>query len=83
MGKVMVISDSGKALRVVLRQFGQKVVWVPKSLVRADSEVRACLEEGKLIVDPQAWWLNGMGISDRNSVEPALKAAGIECPWLA
>ncbi len=80
----MVISDSGKALRVVLRQFGQKVVWVPKSLVHLDSEVMACLEEGELVVDPQAWWLQAMGISDLKSMEPVLKAAGIcpPAPWL-
>lgn len=58
MGEAKCIAASEKAVKVVI---GDDDLWIPKSVVHADSEVWKSGDEGKLVV--KAWWAktNGHG----------------------
>ena len=69
MGRVRVVADSGKALKVVLLEHKSKVFWIPRRLLRGDSTELEVLDEGDLVVDPQLWWIQSMMRTDRELFE--------------
>ncbi len=69
MGRVRVIKDSGKAIRVVLFEHHSKLFWIPRRLLCGDSKDLGTGDEGDLVVRPELWWLQGMMRSDRELFE--------------
>lgn len=69
MGKVRVISDSGRSIRVVLLEHRQIVLWIPKGVLAEESKRLGCLDVAPLVVYPFPWWIQGMGYSDRENFE--------------
>ena len=56
LGKVRALTETEKALRVVLHDDDNKMIWVPKGVIHDDSEVWKWMQEGELVIDSSSWW---------------------------
>lgn len=56
MGEVLVVRTTDKALLV---EIDEDEVWIPKSVIHEDSDVRDNGDEGDLVV--QLWWAEANG----------------------
>lgn len=69
LGKVRVLADSGKAIKVVLLEHRSKMLWIPRRLLCGDSKDLETLDVGDLTIRPELWWIQGLMRSDREVFE--------------
>ncbi len=60
MGQATVVNETNKAILVRLEDLGDEPIWIPKSVIHADSEVwdGEC-QPGELVV--KEWWADKNG----------------------